>query len=110
MAGTYELKRSDDQFMFNLRADGNNEIILTSERYGAKAGAEDGIAAVRTNAPIDARFERKSASDGKPYFVLKAANHEQIGRSEPYSSSAAMEDGIAAVKTNGPAATVKDLT
>ena len=40
--------------------------------------------------------------------VLKAANGEIIGTNEMYSSSAAMEDGIKSVKTNGPDADVDD--
>ncbi len=47
---------------------------------------------------------------GEPYFVLKATNGEVIGRSEMYSSASAMENGIESVKTNGPAAAVKDRT
>lgn len=48
MSGYYELKRSGDQYMFNLKA-GNHEVILTSERYTTKASAQDGIASVRQN-------------------------------------------------------------
>jgi uncharacterized protein len=39
MAGYFVLKKSGDQFMFNLKA-GNNEVILTSERYVSKKNAE----------------------------------------------------------------------
>ena len=48
----------------------------------AKSGAENGIESVRTNSPKDARYERKESSSGQPFFVLKAANGEPIGRSE----------------------------
>ena len=51
MAGWYELdKSSDGQFYFVLKA-GNAEVILTSERYTARSGAENGIASVQKNAP-----------------------------------------------------------
>ena len=44
MAAACVLQRSsDDQYYFNLRA-GNNQVILTSERYSTKASAENGIA------------------------------------------------------------------
>ena len=43
----------------------------------------------------DARFERKVAKNGEPYFVLKAANGQIIGQSETYSGEAAMENGVA---------------
>ena len=49
-------------------------------------------------------------SSGDPYFVLKAANHEIIGKSEMYSSTSAMENGIESVKKNGPDSEVVDET
>lgn len=100
MVGYYELKKTaDGQFMFNLRA-GNREVILTSERYTTKASAETGIASVRVNAARAGAFEARLATDGAPYFVLKAANGEVIGTSELYSSRSAMEHGIASVQAN----------
>lgn len=54
MAGYFVLKKSGDQFMFNLKA-GNHEVILTSERYVSKKNAEGGIASVRTNSGDDGR-------------------------------------------------------
>ncbi len=110
MAGKFELKKNAaGKFHFNLKA-GNGEIILTSETYESKAAAENGIASVRVNAPLDERFERKSSVKNEPYFVLKAANHEVIGRSEMYSSNAAMENGISSVKKNAVEAAISDLT
>lgn len=109
MSGRYVLKRSGEQFMFNLKA-GNGEIILTSERYGAKESAKNGIASTQTNSPKDERYERKTSTAGQPYFVLKAANGEIIGRSEMYSSTSAMENGIQSVKQNGPTTDVRDET
>lgn len=54
------------------------------------------------------RFERKTAKDGSPYFVLKAANGEIIGKSEMYSSVAAMENGIASVVKNAAEGEIVD--
>ena len=106
MAGKFELKTAKDgQFMFNLKA-GNGQVILTSELYKTKAAAEKGIESVRKNAPDDGRYERTENKNGEPYFKLKAANGQEIGRSEYYSSVAAMENGIASVKTNAPDAPV----
>ncbi len=110
MAGKFELEKSTNgQYYFRLKA-GNGEPILNSEMYQSKSGAENGIQSVKTNAPIDARYERKTASNGQSYFVLKAANGEPLGRSETYSSNAPMEQGIASVQRNAPGATVVDLT
>ena len=110
MSGWYELgKSSDGQFRFVLKA-GNAETILTSELYGSKASAENGIASVQTNAPLDVRFDRKVASDGKSFFNLKAANHQVIGTSQMYASAQSRDVGIASVQTNGPTTKDKDLT
>src|SRR5262245_61535308 len=56
MSSRYVLVTSGDQFLFNLKA-GNNEKILTSERYTSRASALGGIAAVRANAADDERYD-----------------------------------------------------
>lgn len=97
------------KFRFNLRA-GNNEIILTSELYASKAGAENGIESVRTNASDEKRYDRRTATSGSPYFVLTATNGQIIGTSEMYSTTAARDNGIAAVMKTAPGAPVDDKT
>src|SRR5512133_486768 len=110
MAGKFVItKTKSEKFMFNLKA-GNGEIILTSEEYNAKASALNGIESVKKNAPDEARYERKEDKKGQPFFVLKAGNNEPIGKSETYSSVAAMENGVKSVKTNAPDAAVDDQT
>lgn len=110
MKGWFELHRSSDgQFHFVLKA-GNAEVILGSERYTTRAAAENGIASVRANCADDARYERRTASDGRYHFNLKAANHQVIGSSQLYASQAAREAGINSVRANGQATTVKDQT
>ena len=110
MSGYYELKTAKDgQTYFNLKA-GNHETILTSEMYTTRAAAENGVESVQSNASEDAQYERKQSSNGKDYFVLKAKNHQEIGRSEMYESAAAMENGIESVKTNGTSTETKDRT
>ena len=110
MAGKFEISQSKNgKFFFNLKAS-NGQIILTSQLYEAKSSAEKGIDSCKTNCSLDERFERASSSSGQPYFNLKAANGQVIGRSEMYSSTSAMENGISSVKTNAPDASVKDLT
>lgn len=89
---------------------GNGEIILISEMYKAKASADKGIASVKTNAPNDGRYDRKTATNGQFYFNLKAANGEIIGTSEMYTTSSARDNGIESVKNNAPEAKIVDLT
>ena len=45
-----------------------------------------------------------------PYFVLKAANGEPIGKSEIYSSEAAAKNGVESVKKNAAVAQIEDQT
>jgi uncharacterized protein YegP (UPF0339 family) len=94
--------------MFNLIAD-NGEVILTSETYTAKASAQGGISAVKVNAPLDQRYDRRT-SGTQFYFVLSGGNYEVLGTSERYTTQQAREAGIAAVKREAPTATVQDLT
>lgn len=106
MSGKFELKvAKDGQYMFNLKA-GNGQVILTSELYKTKAAAENGIESVRKNSADSSHFERTENAKGEPYFKLKAGNGQEIGRSEYYSSVAAMENGIKSVQTNAADATV----
>lgn len=110
MAGKFELyKDTANEYRFRLKA-GNGETILVSEGYTSKSGAGNGIGSVRANAPIDARYERKTSANDKYFFNLRAANHEVIGTSEMYESAAGRENGIVSVKTNAPTAVVDDLT
>ncbi|MBI9051662.1 MAG: YegP family protein [Anaerolineaceae bacterium] len=109
MAGKFEVKTTaGGQFMFNLKA-GNGQIILTSESYKAKASALNGVESVKKNAKSKAQFETLESKNGQPYFVLKATNGEVIGRSEMYSSTSSMQNGIESVMENAPKAAVVEL-
>ncbi|MGQ3015551.1 MAG: YegP family protein [Flavobacteriales bacterium] len=100
-------KSSNGEFQFALKA-GNGRTILSSEGYASRTGCDNGIESVRKNAPDDSMYERKAASDGSPYFTLKAANGQVIGISEMYESSSARDNGIESVKLNAPEAQVSE--
>lgn len=102
-------KRTNGEFQFNLKA-GNGQIILTSEGYTTKTACENGIQSVKNNAPTDSRYERKTSSNDKFFFNLKATNGQIIGTSQMYTSEQGRENGIDSVKTNAPIATVEDLS
>jgi len=102
----FVIKSRDDQFHFHLLAS-NGEIILVSQMYASLGAAENGIASVKVNAPIEERYERRRSRQEEPYFVLKAPNGEIIGTSEMYASGAAMENGMAAVQRAAPGAGVE---
>jgi uncharacterized protein YegP (UPF0339 family) len=109
MAGTFEITTSiSGVFLFNLRT-GNGQIVLTSEPFDTEEEALRGIESVRSNAPIDERYERKSSGAGLPFFTLTTADGRIIGQSEIYLSETAMENGIAIVKVHAPGAVLAEL-
>lgn len=108
--GKFEItNRTNGEFQFNLKA-GNGQVILSSEGYTTRANCENGIESVRKNSQDDNKYERKTSSNGKPYFNLKATNGQIIGTSQMYSSESGRDNGIASVKENAPDATVDDQT
>ena len=110
MAGKFELYEDQKgEFRFRLKAS-NGETILVSEGYTSKAGAENGISSVKTNAPVDERYERKMSRDNKYYFNLRAVNNQVIGTSEMYETARGRDNGIESVKSNAPTASIDDQT
>jgi uncharacterized protein YegP (UPF0339 family) len=83
----FDVFQSDEsgEFYFHLVA-ANNEIILASEGYTAKASAYDATETVRNHGRDLDSFEVLEASNGQFYFNLVAPNHEVIGTSELYVS------------------------
>ncbi len=94
----FDLQRSEanGQYYFSLKSR-NHQIVLQSEMYTSKAGAENGIESVKNNAVFAEQFELREAANGEFYFVLKAKNHEIIGVSETYVSKSNAERGIETV-------------
>lgn len=110
MAGTYEIyKDKKGEYRFRLKAS-NGQTVLASEGYSSRAACDNGIASVQRNSVIETQFERREAKNGKPYFVLKAKNHQVIGQSEIYESEAAMENGIKSVMSNGPTTAIAEAS
>ena len=110
----FEIFKSEKsgKYYFRLKAK-NGEIILASEAYEQKAGAENGILSVKENTKGkgDSMFERRESKNGDPYFVLKATNGQIIGKSEMYKAKAGMENGIQSVIKNAQdAGDTKDLS
>ena len=112
--GTFEIKKSGDGQMFNLKA-GNGEVIGTSEVYNSCQSLDNGIASVQKNAPeapvedqTAENFEKKSCPKfevfadkaGKFRFRLKARNGEIILASQGYASASSCLAGIESVKKN----------
>lgn len=92
------------QYRFRLKAD-NGETILASEGYTTSSARDSGIASVRTNAPLNERYERKQTASGYS-FNLKAVNGQVVGTSEVYGSAQGRDKGIESVKKEAPSARV----
>lgn len=100
MAGKFEIyKTPGGDFRFRLKAS-NGETILTSQNYKSRSGVRNGVESVRKNGGKNGQFEVRKSKNGKDYFVLKAANHQIIGTSEMYNSSASCSNGIKSVGNN----------
>ena len=60
---------------------------------------------------VDAKnFEYRVAKNDKTLLHFKAANHQEIGRSQYYSSQAAAEKGVESVMNNASSAVIKEVT
>ena len=101
-------KRTNGEFQFSLLA-GNGQIILSSEGYSRKESCIKGLEAVIKYAQDETKFERKTASNDKYYFNLKASNGEIIGSSQMYESEAGRENGIFSVIMNSKENLIEEI-
>ena len=97
----------NDKHYFSLKA-GNGEVILSSQGYASASSCASGIDSVRRNSQTPERFEQKTASDGRLYFVLTATNGQTVGKSQMYKTESGCKNGIASVAKNAPDAAVAE--
>ncbi len=108
MAGKFLIsKGKDGKDYFVLKA-GNGEVILQSQGYKSASGCENGIESVKTNAQDESKFECREAKDGRTYFILKANNGQEIGRSQMYKTKSGCDNGMKSVAKNATDAKVVD--
>ncbi|HHL31779.1 MAG TPA: DUF1508 domain-containing protein [Oceanospirillales bacterium] len=108
MAGKFVIsKGKDGKDYFVLKA-GNGEVIMSSQGYKSSTGCENGIESVRINSQDESKFEVRTAKDGRDYFVLKANNGQEIGRSQMYKTGSGCKNGMASVAKNAPDAKLVD--
>ena len=110
MSGKFELtKNRHGFFVLSLKA-ANGQVVMTSQQMTNKEDAEGVLDRLRRCSLIDECFDRRLAPGGHPYFSLLSEDGERIGKSTQYSSTAAMEKGIASVKRNAFSARILDLS
>lgn len=108
MSLKFELTKNEKgEFFFKL-ANADGGTLVRSEAYNAKSSATNGVESVRKNAAEAGRYELKDASDGRPYFNLKASNGQVIGTSPMFKDGAAREAAIAAMETGAAGAALDD--
>jgi uncharacterized protein YegP (UPF0339 family) len=86
-------------FYFNLTAK-NGQVVLASEGYKSKAGAKNGIKSVKACSKRKTMYERKTAKNGKYYFLLTSPNGQTVGKSQMYGSASGRANGIRSVTAN----------
>lgn len=94
---SFELwKGSDGQFRFHL-VDASADVLVTSEGYGSRASALNGLLSVLDNGGLSTRYDvRATASGTGAYFNLEAANGAIIATSQTYADAAAAQADVAA--------------
>ena len=106
MAGKFVVfKGKDGQDYFKLKA-GNGEVILSSEGYKSRSSCANGVESVRKNSQDENRFDFRVDKDGRSYFVLKAGNCQEIGRSQMYKSDSGSNNRMQSVPRKAPDAAV----
>ena len=106
MAGKFVVfKGKNAQFFFRLKA-ANSQVILASQGYKTRAACTNGIKYIRKNAQNPKSFEVRQAKDGRQYFIIKASNGQEIGRSQMYKSASGCRNGMKSVARNSSDADV----
>lgn len=102
-------KNANDEFQFYF-VDSNGDTILRSSGYTRKFMCEKGIESVKTNSQDSTKFFKKTISDEKVYFNLKAFNGKIIGMSKMYEDRILRDQGMDLLKDKAFNAPVEDQT
>lgn len=76
----------DGEFYFAMH-DKNGNVVLRSEGYTSEKGRDNGINSVTKNREVEGRYSIEEFMK-KFFVILKAGNHQEIGRSGAYNSMA----------------------
>jgi uncharacterized protein len=69
------------------------QAVLTSQGFPNKDACLENVRAIKENAMIEQRYEKKSL-EGKFTFKLKAANHKPLVGGGPYESELVRDQAI----------------
>ncbi len=96
-------------YYFHLN-DEMGDCILYSQSYQSAKSRNNGIRSVKKNAPNPDMIEKGKTSKGKPYFLLRAGNHQEIGRSGSFKSIKEMEAKMKYLASVNPSTTITDMS
>lgn len=86
---------TDGSYYFGM-VDKRGNVLLRSEAYTTETARDNGIDSVMRNRDNEARYKIvQEEHDGQWYVILRAGNNQEIGRSCPYASEAAANEGKA---------------
>lgn len=108
MSLKFEITKSDGGEYFFKLVSPDGKTLVRSEGYKAKASCTNGIESVRKNSTDDKRYDRKTASDGRPYFNLMATNGQVVGTSPMFADAKVCAAAIAAMTKGAATAKVDD--
>ena len=97
-------KGDDGQFYFHFN-DANGLPLLFSEGYTTATKRDNGQQSVIKNAEHLHRFHHLKDAKGKPFFVLKAGNSQEIARSRAFDSDDELVEQLAFFKDKATAQT-----
>jgi uncharacterized protein YegP (UPF0339 family)/outer membrane protein OmpA-like peptidoglycan-associated protein len=100
-------RKKDDLFYFQFLSEDNN-VLLNSQAYTDKEACFNGIRSVINNANDNSQYEKSIDGDGKHFFILKARNGQEIGRSVKYDTENKLDEAINSFVAEGAIASSKD--
>ena len=96
------------EYLFSLHS-GNGQELMYSEPYLSIASCNNAIESVRRNSLREEAFQKKTTSNGKYYFWLKAQNGQIMTTSGYYESENQRDNGILSVMKNAPDAKIETV-
>ncbi|MEO1414553.1 MAG: DUF1508 domain-containing protein [Bacteroidota bacterium] len=92
---------ADEKFYFLFNG-ANGQPILFSRSFPSISKRDARIRQIIKSASRANRFEQKPTDDGQVYFIVKASNGTEIGRSRNFASAAEAEAAIAYLMAEAP--------
>lgn len=86
----------DGAYYFHYNTDG--ETVLISESYTTARGRDNGVASVKKNMKLKSAYQHHTHKNGKHYFDINAANHQEIATSRWYASEPKALEGAAMLR------------